>query len=224
MKRVKNYFIACLCLCAVIVSTVFFLGCSNKAKSKIEIYTSPRTVYYIGEVVDLTDAKIVINKDNGEKEYVAVTDSMISSFTTASEGTRQAIIKYQDYSGLFTYTVKKPFDITTVGVYYARITEGSESYYGYVKFNSDYSIVMVKDNSFLSLQEASTKCKNAQKGDLDAMFSLAPSIDEVVRVNDNFEKHYSYDGGSLVCVTSENTFELSNPSVSNQKIKFSKLS
>ena len=67
--------------------------------------TGHKTVYQVGEPIDLTGLTISVEHD-GTSDTVGVTESMISGFDTTAPGTHSVTITYEGYTAAFEITVE----------------------------------------------------------------------------------------------------------------------
>ncbi len=109
-------------------------------KDGLSIHTNFDTTYYVGQDLDVTGGILNYTKD-GKTTQIAVTEGMISGFTTTSAGNRNMIVTYEGETLIINYTVNelptKP-DVSTNKVYKSgTLTNPStgESQYAYVRFN-----------------------------------------------------------------------------------------
>ena len=80
-----------------------FVACGGP-EDGIEIRSSFKTTYYVGDALDVTGG-IIDYTDDGKTIQVAITDEMISGFSTATEGTRDLVLTYEGYTETISYTV-----------------------------------------------------------------------------------------------------------------------
>ena len=114
MKKLKNklgyLLMGSVLAFAGVGGATMIAGCSNDQvevqiqQDGIEIISSFKTQYFVGEDVDVTGG-IISCTINGKTKQVALTDEMISGFSSATPGTRKLVITYQDLTMTVSYTV-----------------------------------------------------------------------------------------------------------------------
>lgn len=115
-------------------------GGGNETKDGLSIHTNFDTTYYVGQTLDVTGGILNYTKD-GNTTQIAVTEDMISGFTTDKAGNRNMIVTYEGETLLINYTVNEVptrSDVSTSKVYKSgTLTNPStgESQYAYVRFN-----------------------------------------------------------------------------------------
>lgn len=150
MKKLSKIFLA-LALVLVFAVPFVFAGCENGASNAkeegIKIHTTFKTEYEVGEDLDVTNGKLVYTDTKGKETVVAITADMITSFSTATVGTRQMIVTYQGFTTLVDYEVYQVVDVNVGDLFYCRpalfgapTPEDVENYYTYVKFSADSKV------------------------------------------------------------------------------------
>ena len=85
MKKFSKIFLA---IALIMISALSFalVGCGEKESvtKGISLYTNFKTEYVVGEELDLINGKIEYTDENGNKILVAITEDMISSFSTTT--------------------------------------------------------------------------------------------------------------------------------------------
>lgn len=124
----------------VFAATILFTGC-NKDLEDLQIYTGFKTEYVVGESLDLTNGKLIYTDNDGKETIISITESMISSFSTATAGTREMVITYNNKTLLYSYTVVA--DVQVGDLYYLTpsiFTTSSNMYdYIYIKTTEVFS-------------------------------------------------------------------------------------
>ena len=79
-------------------------------KDIVNITAPTKTLYNYGESIDLTGSKIEVIDIYGNSSEVAMTEEMVTNFTTIGQGKHTAIIKYKDAEVSYTYNVQDYVD------------------------------------------------------------------------------------------------------------------
>ena len=95
--------------------TVSYEGCTDtfdvkvieNAIKSIELTTLPKVAYFVGEELDVTGAVLTVTYANGSTESVAVTDQMISGFSSETAGEKTLTVTYGEKSVEFTIIVSE---------------------------------------------------------------------------------------------------------------------
>ena len=105
MEKIKSKKWLIVAVVAILSLTVLMLaGCGgNGLKWKSAI---PKTTYYIGEKIDLSNAVVTYENEEGELVDVHLILSNIKDFSTDTFGNRTATVTVGDKSLSFNYTVK----------------------------------------------------------------------------------------------------------------------
>lgn len=127
----------------VFAATILFTGC-NKDLEDLQIHTGFKTEYFVGESLDLTNGKLIYTDKEGKETIVSIKESMISSFSTATAGSREMVITYNNKTLLYSYTVAEaPADVQVGDLYYLTpsiFTTASNMYdYIYIKTTEVFS-------------------------------------------------------------------------------------
>ena len=93
----------CLALMAMLAVAVIAVLCLSACEEEynidhLEIYSSPKTNYYVGEELDYSGASIRVVYTNGTDRIVPVDDTMISSFNSSVLGPQYIKIYYGNSS------------------------------------------------------------------------------------------------------------------------------
>ncbi|MBQ9383133.1 MAG: bacterial Ig-like domain-containing protein [Ruminiclostridium sp.] len=101
----------------IIIVTVTYKGCTAiylitvdedfSEVVSISIKDTPKTVYYVGETLDVTGGSIFVTYDDDSKETIAMTAGMISGFTTEEAGTYTVTVTYAGFTASYDITVKE---------------------------------------------------------------------------------------------------------------------
>ena len=125
MKKLSKIIIS-IALMLVMAMPVLMSGCGPE--EGITLYSTFKTEYQVGDSLDLDNGKIEYTDEDGKKTIVAITSSMVSSFSTNSTGDKELIITYKGFSITVEYTVIKKLNLKN-GVYrfeqYADVTDVS---------------------------------------------------------------------------------------------------
>ena len=103
-------------LAAIMLATALALvACEQKEVNidHIEIYSAPKSEYYIGESLDLTDARILVAYKNNTDKLVDITPSMISDYDPYTLGDQYIKVYYSGHSATMRVTVKR-YDVVSV--------------------------------------------------------------------------------------------------------------
>ena len=132
-------------LAAIMLATALALvACEQKEVNidHIEIYSAPKSEYYIGESLDLTDARILVAYKNNTDKLVDITPSMISDYDPYTLGEQYIRVYYSGHSATMRVTVKR-YDVVSV-----ELSIPSENFDYIVEQN------LRTDNSYLILHYA----------------------------------------------------------------------
>ncbi|MGN1213157.1 MAG: bacterial Ig-like domain-containing protein [Christensenellales bacterium] len=126
MKK-ANKIILSIALVLILALPVFAGGCFLFDSEKIEIYTSFKTEYEIGEKLDLTNGKIEYTDANGKKTIVEITTDMITAFNSDTVGNRDLIVTYKGNTITVPYKINPPaFPITNAIYRYEQISDETD--------------------------------------------------------------------------------------------------
>lgn len=78
----------------------------SPAAVKLTVSGSYKTVYTVGEALDLTGMRLILTYDNGAEEEVRVSDSEITGFDSSAAGTKTLTIRHSNVTAFVAYTVK----------------------------------------------------------------------------------------------------------------------
>ncbi|MBQ3920531.1 MAG: bacterial Ig-like domain-containing protein, partial [Oscillospiraceae bacterium] len=73
--------------------------------TSVTISAKPKTAYYIGDAIDLTNGRITVVYENGTSKVMAITADMVSGFDTSSAGTKTITVAYGGKTASYTITV-----------------------------------------------------------------------------------------------------------------------
>ena len=109
MGRTSKRLLAILLAGVLLLAALALAACEDKRVNidHIEIYSSPKTEYYIGESLDLTDAKILVAYKNNTDELVDITPSMISDYDPNTLGVQYIKVYYNGHSATVRVNVKR---------------------------------------------------------------------------------------------------------------------
>ena len=164
-KGLKSIIVAGMLGLSLMVGGAFIGGCSlfggnnntNQVvvvQDGISIHTNLKTTYYVGESLDVTGGIINYTVD-GHTTQVAVTENMVTGFSSTTTGTRNMIITYQGQTTTVSYSINEiPAFLTTNSVYKSATTvDMGTGELSYVKMkyvvngnNSILKFLMVSDN------------------------------------------------------------------------------
>lgn len=149
MKKLSKIFLA-IALVLVLAVPFVLAGCDSKTEVEegIKIHTNFKTAYELNEDLDVTNGKLVYTDAEGKETVVAITADMITSFNTATVGTRQMVVTYQGFTTLVDYEVYKVVDIQVGDLFYATPSSFNPGYsdYDYVKFLNNSKVVVCSSN------------------------------------------------------------------------------
>lgn len=137
MKKLLKFIVLPIMLlsCALMVS-----GCLDKPEDKIAIHTPFKTVYYVGEELDVIGGILNYTKD-GKTTQVAITNTMITGFNTLNAGNYNMIITYEGLTVVVPYTINNIPELTlNCNIIYKSEYITSPGGYYYVKFLSQNSV------------------------------------------------------------------------------------
>lgn len=127
MKKIIPFIVIILCLSALFA----FAGCQVKTEVRIvsvsALTDSFKTIYTVGDELDLSGSKIIVTMSDGSVQPIPVTRDMVdlSSFSTASPASRKTLkINYQNFVCSVSYQVKdKELTITIKNAYLENMPE-----------------------------------------------------------------------------------------------------
>jgi hypothetical protein len=90
------------------LGTSLFVSCNDyeSAITEIQMYSLPQTMYYEGEDFKLLDATILVKYDDGNEEYVKITEGMLSAFDKNLIGEQGIRVSYKGASTNFLVRVR----------------------------------------------------------------------------------------------------------------------
>lgn len=89
--------------------TYTFAKTAAAAVTKIKMKTSPtKTEYFVGEDIDLTEAKITATYEDSTTKDFDITEDMISGFASSTAGTNTVTVTYEGKTTTFDVTIKEP--------------------------------------------------------------------------------------------------------------------
>lgn len=97
-------------------TTTFEIEVKEKTAIQIEMFETPIKLTYIkGETLDISGGMLQITYDNGDIEYIELSDNMIQSYDSTKLGTQQVIVNYK---GLQTQ-----YEIEVIDILYGDVNE-----------------------------------------------------------------------------------------------------
>ncbi|MGN1212928.1 MAG: bacterial Ig-like domain-containing protein [Christensenellales bacterium] len=143
MKKLSKIVVT-LALVLVLALPVLASGCSFGAEEGIKMHTPFKTVYDVGDKLDLTDGKIEYTDKDGKKTIVVISDEMVSGFDSSKVGTREMVITYENNTTLVEYTINA-IDIEQGAIYYQTpfMLAQKTFDYGYLKFVSSTEAYLI---------------------------------------------------------------------------------
>lgn len=98
------------------ISALFFCSCSEQKQPYIKV-SGIKTEYCIGDTLSLSNAKINYYNDTNDENYsqqIAITDNMVSGFSTTTTGTFKMTFSYNNLTTELTYIVREKEPIIKV--------------------------------------------------------------------------------------------------------------
>ncbi len=157
MKKITKFFV----LPMLMICSLFTLVACGETPTPdgIELHSSFRTEYYIGESLDLAGG-ILEYTHEGITIPVAIEESMVSGFTTEMAGTREMVVTYETYAITVSYSVRDTiFELNTAyrsTVLMSEVFDNDNDVYLYVWFISGKTMLMT------SSVEVPEEVKNSQ--------------------------------------------------------------
>ena len=102
MRNLKKLGLSLVLVMMIIASPLLLFACAEKPT--LEISTSFKTTYYIGESLDVSNGVLKYTKD-GKENFVDVEENMITGFSSETAGTRELTITYEDLTIQLSYTI-----------------------------------------------------------------------------------------------------------------------
>lgn len=126
----------------MLLSCALMVSACQKPEDKVAIHTPFKTVYYVGDELDVTGGILNYTKD-GTTTQVVITSSMITGFTSATAGTFNMVIYYDGLSVVVPYTVNSIPELNLdLNKLYRSEYQESENSYMYAKFIASNRIGM----------------------------------------------------------------------------------
>ncbi len=105
----RKLLLTLIALIVTVCAVCAFVSCTAEPKiDHIEIYSSPKTSYVLGEELDLTDASILVVYVDQSERKVSVTPDMVSSYSPDTLGEQYILISYEGVTVTFKVTVMRP--------------------------------------------------------------------------------------------------------------------
>ncbi len=83
-------------------------GLEGKTIEKIEILTPIKDTYFVGDTLDITEAKIKVTYKNKTSEEITILAEMVSGFDTSTAGEKTIIVTYEEK------TIEVPYTVTAI--------------------------------------------------------------------------------------------------------------
>lgn len=83
-------------------------GLEGKSIEKIELVTDIKDAYFVGETLDITEAKIKVTYKNQTTEEIVILAEMVSGFDTSTAGEKTLVVTYEEK------TIEVPYTVTAV--------------------------------------------------------------------------------------------------------------
>lgn len=130
----------------------------------LSIYSDFDTTYYVGQTLNISGGILNYTKD-GKTNKVAITEEMISGFSTDTAGNRNMIVTYQDEQLLINYTVKEiptKSNVSTSKVYKSQtVSIDGRNVISYIRFDYVGNTLRFKLVNAASSEESSKYAYNA---------------------------------------------------------------
>lgn len=163
--RNRKLLLTLIALIVTVCAVCAFVSCTAEPKiDHIEIYSSPKTSYVLGEELDLADASIlVVYVDNSERK-ISVTSDMVSSYSADTLGDQYILISYEGVSVTFKVTVSRP-EVTSVNL---SIPDDNVNYVVEQQLNLDncYMIIGFSDGTHLDIPITREMCSGYDRDEL----------------------------------------------------------
>ncbi len=184
-RKILTVLLAFVMMLPVICLAGCFGDSSNKndsAQDGLSLAVSFKTDYIYGESLNITGG-IINNKKDGKNHYVAVTNNMISGFTSSTTGSRKMVLTYDEQTLLVDYTVSYPF-------------ETNVKYYAYDVMY--FKTFFIFENNSLKMYEFNNKLIYANATNLDQTYTLSGTYDISYSYDSdgNFD-YFSYDTDTI---------------------------
>lgn len=161
----RKLLLTLIALIITVCTVCAFVSCTAEPKiDHIEIYSTPKTSYVLGEDLDLTDASIlVVYVDNSERK-VSVTSDMVSSYSPDTLGEQYILISYEGVSVTFKVTVTRP-DVSSVNLI---VPDENVNYIVEQQLNLDncYLIIGFSDGTSLTVPVTRDMCSGYDRNTL----------------------------------------------------------
>lgn len=110
----------------------------EKTPDGLSIYSNFDTTYYVGQSLDVLGGILDYTKD-GKTKKIAITEDMITGFSTEKAGSRSMVVTYQGETLVINYIVKEiptKSNVSTSKVYKSQVVSmNGETAVAYVRFN-----------------------------------------------------------------------------------------
>ena len=138
----------------VIALILTFCSCpiilfSCQKSPKLELVQPFKTTYFVGEKLDIFGGIIKYTDENGEETNIAVSEDMVSIFSTEKPGNRKLIITYLNKTILVDYTVN-PYDVQEDVIYWDSQKSGLHTF---ISFNKAENVITVFYSEHTSFPE-----------------------------------------------------------------------
>lgn len=121
MKKPIIFYTALLILVLAVSGITVFAEGETEADKPVSISVSGgmKTVYSVGEELDVSGGKISVTYKSGAVREVALTKEAVSGFDSSSPGKKTLTLTYEDLTAEFEITVRKPVALAITSDKYA---------------------------------------------------------------------------------------------------------
>ncbi len=104
----------------IILTIIFALALSACADTEITLVSvaveegTIKTTYSLNEAIDLTGARLILTYSNGATSSIAITEDMLTEFSTANVGGGSMVVTYQGRRTSLSYSVSSNSSITII--------------------------------------------------------------------------------------------------------------
>lgn len=191
MKKLKSALCIALCfLCfgAILTGCDLFGGNKNQPiERSIEIHTSFKTEYYVGEQLNVSGGILSYKNENGQTSLVAITTDMISGFDSSQLGPKQMILTYNELQLLVDYNVINAPTLPKADTYYITTT-----------FN-DNRIILIYVSSEASVGLTYIYSSDTQTIRQNAIDSVSTHVKFYTKSVANGKNIYTYTESGMEC-------------------------
>ncbi len=102
MKNFKKIALSFALILIIVASPLLLFACAESPT--LEVSNNFKTIYYIGETLDISNGTLKYTKD-GKENFIDIEESMITGFSSETTGTREMTISYEGLTVKVTYTI-----------------------------------------------------------------------------------------------------------------------